>query len=220
MPDLPEQKPGEDGADHGTVRPDHYPSHASDSIEKLLLRMQNGDKDAAGAFIARYQGRILRRVSQQLGRASRRIFDSQDIFSTLSRRLVQYVHNGQMTAPDVPRLMALITVMTKNAVLDKLRIIRRLERTEGPDSEFAVMMLDRIRAADANRIDGGDREIQRYVELLDSQTDRDILTLWLLNESFVMIADELDLDAPTVRKRWQRIRAKLAGYLKQPEEMT
>ena len=65
-----------------------------ENVESLLRRMRNGDREAAAQFITRYEDRIRRRIRGKLNPSVRRLFDSQDIFSTIGRRLDQYVHRS------------------------------------------------------------------------------------------------------------------------------
>ena len=56
----------------------------------LLARIRAGDRDAAAAFLDRYGPLVRRRVRGKLGQQMRRVFDSQDLWSTLARRFDRF----------------------------------------------------------------------------------------------------------------------------------
>ena len=110
---------------NGTVPP-ALAGDEGDGVQLLLDRMRSGDRVAAAVFITRYGSRIRRRIHGKLSPAMRRIFDSQDILSTLGRRLDQYVRFGRLAAASEDELWALVFRMAENAVIDKARVFRRL----------------------------------------------------------------------------------------------
>ena len=89
---------------------DDADSHRAD-VTALLQQMRAGDRGAAAVFVTRYGSRIRRRIRGKLSRAMRRIFDSQDILSTLGRRLDSFVHSGGVQATSE----AAITMAAENA---------------------------------------------------------------------------------------------------------
>ena len=77
-----------------------------DVVESLLHRMRAGDRHAAAEFVTKYGPRIRRRVRARMNPSMRRIFDSEELLSTMARRLDQFVHEGRMTAENQARLSA------------------------------------------------------------------------------------------------------------------
>ena len=67
--------------------------HLDDEVLDLD-RMRRGDRVAAAVFITRYSSRIHRRISGKLSPGMRRVFDTQEIFSTFGRRLDQLVRRS------------------------------------------------------------------------------------------------------------------------------
>lgn len=183
-------------------------SRGSEVVE-LLQRMRAGDREAAALFITRYGGRIRRRIRGKLSPAMRRIFDSQDILSTLGRRLDHFVLSGKLKAGTEQELWALIFRMADNAVVDKSRLFRRLQQVEKEDSRFARELSSRLRHAQSTHKGGVEIEIDRALNHLHDGIDRQILLLWLAGTPQFVIAEHVDLAATAVRKRWQKIRSKL-----------
>lgn len=175
--------------------------------------MRRGDRDAAAAFMERFASRIRRRVRGKLSPTVRRLFDSLDVMSSISRRLDLYVRSGQVEAANEAQLWALVQTIANRTVIDKARVFRRLQRVEGDDSALAHEIAGRMREADRASRDGAEEFIDRAVSMLDDDVDRLILTYWLTETPFAVIAEIVSMTPAAVRKRWERIRATLASRL-------
>jgi DNA-directed RNA polymerase specialized sigma24 family protein len=184
------------------------PSHAAE-IDDLLPRMRSGDREAAAAFITRYGSRIRRRIQGKLSPAMRRIFDSQDILSTVGRRLDLYVRSGSLEANSENQLWKLLFKMANNAVVDKARVMRRLREVEDEDSPFAYAMLQKLNRAESRGLDAAEIEIETARNHLTDPVDRRILSLWLVGMPHAAIAEDVSMTAVNVRKRWQKIKERL-----------
>jgi DNA-directed RNA polymerase specialized sigma24 family protein len=185
------------------------PVNDGSDVRSLLQRMRDGDRGAAATFVTRYDARIRRRIRGKLSPAMRRIFDSQEILSTVGRRLDSYVRSGQLEATNEGELWALVFRMANNAVIDKVRVFHRLQAVEGEDGQFAQELYRRLRQAERKRREGAEVEIDRALRLLDDHVDRAILSLWLAGVSHTVIAEHVELAPTAVRKRWQKIRTRL-----------
>lgn len=189
----------------GSTRPDS----GSAGVHVLLQQMRAGDREAAAVFITRFGARIRRRIRGKLSPAMRRIFDSQDILSTLGRRLDLFVRSGRLAAASEPQLWALVFRMAENAVVDKGRVFRRLQRVEDEEGLFAQEVSSRLRHAERRRDAGAEIEIERALNLFADRVDRQILSLWLVGTPQTVIAGYVNLAPTAVRKRWQKIRSEL-----------
>lgn len=173
--------------------------------------MRAGDRDAAAEFITRFESRIRARIRVRLGENMRRVFDSQDIFSTIARRLDAFVESGQLRAEDERQLWAFVSRATVNAVAEKSNLLARLRRVEGPDSEMARTLEARLAASD-ERNEWESRVAELFDALPDTQ-DQQILWLWLNGTDLATIARSTGVNPAATRKRWERIRARLREYL-------
>jgi len=193
----------------------HDERSAPDSdLRELLERMRLGDRCGAADFIDRYGARLRRRVSGKLNATMRRLFDSQEIMSTVARRLDQYVRAGRLEAATVPALWALMVRITDHSLAEKARVFRALARKEGADGPFAELVRRRMHEAERQRTEGPEIAIDRVLRQVSDATDREILSLWLTDHTHVQTAELLGLAPTAVRKRWQGIRESLRGYLK------
>ncbi len=179
-----------------------------EGVLELLQRMKAGDRVAAGEFIIRYGSRIRRRIRGKLSPAMRRIFDSQDILSTLGRRLDRYVRDGRVEANNEHELWGLVFKLANNAVSEKGRLFRRLRHAEREDGRFANELAARLRSAQRQETDDDafELEIGRVFAILRDPTDQRILFLWLDGAGHSEIGANVHMTVDAVRKRWQRIK--------------
>ena len=97
---------------------------ATSPAEALLGRMRGGDRDAAAEFVRRYGDLIRLRVREKLGASLRRVLDSEDVLSTVARRLDGIVHDGRLRAGTQAELWSLVTAIANHAVCENVRGVR------------------------------------------------------------------------------------------------
>jgi hypothetical protein len=200
--------------DHCTrrTRPEQNTTDESAAdVDALIWRMQDGDREAAAAFVSRYGPRLLRRIRNKISinPAMRRVFDSQDILSTVGRRLDLYVLTGRLQATSLGQLLSLVEKMVDHAVIDKTRVFDRLRRAEDEDGPFAQELLRRLRRAGHDDRYGVEVQLQKALRLFRDKADRTILTHWLEGRPHSETASMVGMTATAVRKRWQKIRMRL-----------
>lgn len=188
-------------------------SSFSADASTLLARMQRGDREAVGEFIDRYGERIRRRVRGKLGASMRRVFDSQEILSTVARRLDEIVCDRRLEAGEEAQLWSLVYRIAGNAVIDKSRVFTRLRRVEGGDESFARELLGRLESAEREGGEGTEIHLERMLRVLTDPIDRQILEMWLRDVPHVAIARSLGIPSGTVRRRWGQIKSRLAPLL-------
>lgn len=171
----------------------------------FFVRIQDGDRTAAAEFITSNAPLIRRRFRHKLGRAMRRVFDSQELISTVTRRLDRMVRQGMVRASNERQMWSLVLEIAENAVVDKSRALRRLECVESEDSPFAAMVRPCLLDAGES---GEGVEIGELFESLSDPVDREILAMWLNGMSHLLASQLLDMPHATVRKRWERIKDK------------
>lgn len=193
------------------LAPSAFPDH--ERLADLVRRMRTGDRQAAAEFMVEYGPLLRRRVRGKLGAAMRRLFDSQEILSTVGRRLDRYVRVGGLEAESPGQLLQLVFRMAEGAVIDKVRVFKRLERVEGEDSQFAQRFASRLEEADTDTPDGAVISLDAAMRSLTSDIDRQILTMWLNGTQHSVIAWDLGMTPAAVRQRWKTIRDRLKESL-------
>lgn len=191
---------------------EHRRALAGRRVEELVTLIAGGDRDAAAVFVTKYEPMLRRRIRASLSMKTRRLFDSQDVFSTVCRRFDGYVGEGKACIQSPAEVLALLTRIARNSVVDKARAVQRLERVEGEDSEFAGLL--RLRSRTAWRDDMAfEVDLDRCARCLGAEQDRTVFHRWLAGQSHEQIARELGVSADLVRKRWQLIRERLKARL-------
>jgi RNA polymerase sigma factor (sigma-70 family) len=182
-------------------------------IGEQIARMRAGDRSAIAEFMQQYGSLIRRRYRHKLGRAMRRLFDSQELLSTITRRLDVYVRSGRMAAVGEAQLWALISRIAENSLADKVRVFARLQTVEREDGPFAQELERRMSDRSGSDSDGPELEIDRILRELPSPDDRQIASMWMAGNTHAVIAEEFGMTEGAARVRWHRIRAHLRQAL-------
>ena len=185
------------------------PVVALGEMDGLVRRLREGDRVAAAEFVREYGDLIRRRIRGKLGSSMRRLFDSQDILSTVTRRLDRYVRSGRVRAVDEAQLWSLVFKIAEVAVVDRLRAFERLKAVEGEDSPVARELLTRMERAENTEPHGSELVLEQVYSTLSSPADRELLTLWLADTPMFRIAAALNTTPAAVRQRWQAVRTRL-----------
>lgn len=187
----------------------------SQDDDSLLERIRAGDREAAAAFLMRHGDLVRRRIRGRLGPALRSVFDSDEILSTLARRLDEYVSKSPPDVRSEADMLDLIVRIASNAIIDKARIADRLRKVHGQDAAFARQMLVQLESAGAQ--DGADSGftlvIDKALEALSDNVDRKILWMWLRGWRLSEIARMIGAEPKPTRQRWGRIKKRLAPVL-------
>lgn len=193
------------------------PPSAASPLGELIERLRTGDRQAAGQFIERYGPMVRRRVRGKLGESMRRMFDSQDILSTVSRRLDRYAAAGKIRATSEPELWKLVLRMVDSAMVDKFRLVRRLRRAEGDDPELSRLLLRRFESPSPEDEEAAERSLDRAFASLGQTDDRQFLSLWLRGHRHATIAGVLGISPEAARQRWLVIRDLLRAEFEREE---
>ena len=176
-------------------------------VDALVERIAMGDQDAAAEFVRSHEALIRRRMRHKLGSALRRTVDSEDLVSTLSRRLHVYMSSTRVEARSREQLVSLLMVIAHRSLNDKLRALRRAEHEAGPNARFRSLFQEQNRRTSEHPGPG----IDEALAALESDIDREITRMWLGGMDQAEIAVALGISHSAVRKRWERIRARLRG---------
>jgi DNA-directed RNA polymerase specialized sigma24 family protein len=165
------------------------------------------DRSALAALVQQHGPLIRARIRRKLSPGMRRLFDSQDVLSTLFRRVDLLASKGELRASSEAQLIALLVRIADNAVVDRARIINKLNRVEGDDHAWSTSLRSRI--AHCPDDDASSDVLASAFEALQDNEDRTILGMWLNDTPLDAIAQILDRPASTVRWRWGKIRSTL-----------
>ena len=187
--------------------PTHTPQPAP---EDILARMKTGDREAVGEFVLRYGDLIRLRIRDKLGPRLRRVLDSEDVLSTVTRRLDGLVRDRAIRAGSNAELWSLVAAIANHAVAESARSAKREQNTleaaprESGSGESAPRMAP----------ESDDSALTGIVGSLQDETDRRILWLRLHDHPHEQIAEEIGSTPSAVRMRWSRIRRLLRDVIR------
>lgn len=190
----------------------HAVEEKTSRVGRLLERASHGQRDAAAQLALEYGPAVRRRIRGKLSPRLRRLFDSEDILATVLRRLDGYVASGAMRVVSEQQFIQLLGRISEAAVIDKARLLERLDRVEGKDAPLAHALRARMRD-ERPTPDEEDGTIGAALSALHDHVDRQILWLWLTGQDHASMGCSVGLSTVAVRKRWMRIRAQLRKAL-------
>jgi DNA-directed RNA polymerase specialized sigma24 family protein len=180
--------------------------------EDILARMRTGDREAVGEFVTRYGDLIRLRIRDKLGPRLRRILDSEDVLSTVTRRLDGLVRDRAIRAGSNAELWSLVAAIANHAVAESARSAKREQNT----LESAPRDSESEEAAQPTYAHATeDSALTGIVGTLQDETDRRILWGRLHDHAHEQIAEEIGSTPSAVRMRWSRIRKLLRDVLRQ-----
>lgn len=179
------------------------------SSPELLSRVRLGDRAAAAELFTRYSGLIRQRCRQRMRPGLRAVTDSEDVWSTVTRRFDALMVKGGVTVASAREFWVLVATLTERAIVDRARVLARLDRARGEDEPFASRLRERMSA----RAGFSEAELEGLVGAVEDPIDRDVVRLWLADRSHGEIGAALGLSEGAVRSRWHQIRRVLREAL-------
>jgi len=184
------------------------------SAAALLARMRTGDRDACGEFMLHYGDLLRLRIRDKLSTNLRLVLDSEDVLSTVTRRLDVIVSGERLRAETERQLWALVMQIAKNVVSENVK-----RQNAGRHFIDRLASLDELEVR-GDQDAGSDADpglIKRALHLLPSHQDRFVLVRRISGASHDEIAAQLGTTTPAVRMRWSRILKTLREHLERDE---
>jgi RNA polymerase sigma factor (sigma-70 family) len=190
-------------------------------IAALLIRVQAGDREAAARLVFQHGPFLRARIRHQISPHVRPLFDTQDLMSTVARRLDQYVLNGRFRCDSTGQLLTLLRRIAEASVVDQTRRAHRLHKAlqlGGADARFVARLTDLPETAGSQSAfsdDTLDRSLARIEDLLQhlDADERETLLFWLQDLTFSQMGIALNISANAAKKRWHRLRDRLIEIL-------
>lgn len=154
------------------------------------------------------------RIHQLLGRNARRITDTQEILSTVLRRVDRVICKGEFRQNHTQAFYKFVHTVLERAVLEKARASGRLNAREVASIIDEVMqetgLVTRHHLSEA---------ADQINSVLSDSIDREIVHLRGRGLTHAEIARSLELEPAAVRQRWLRIRSKARRMLGQGDNL-
>lgn len=173
--------------------------------------MRSGDRAAALEVLERYSGLLRRHYCRQMGARMRRLFDTQDVLSTVLRRLDQRIRNGRIGATEEPELIALLHRIASGAIADRARKTTMDERLR----TGAVRRAASMEAPPSGGAAGDERTWKDVLDSIPDERDRELLVLRAMGAHYAGIGAVQDADPALLRKRMERMVRRLGDRFSQ-----
>jgi DNA-directed RNA polymerase specialized sigma24 family protein len=174
--------------------------------------MRAGDRTAAARFVELYGVLIRLRIRDKLSAGMRRVMDSEDVLSTVARRLDGMVLEGRLRAETEPELWSLVQSVAFHAVSESHRDSRLdAEIEDGGCMESDESALDSVAAPVAPEA----APVGLIAEAMDrygDEADQRVLSMWMRGSNHTHIARSMGLTPSAVRMRWSRLVRALRSF--------
>jgi hypothetical protein len=182
----------------------------SDAELIALISAGGGSARAAAAtLLIRHQALIRRRLRRKLSASARRMFDSEDLFSTVARRIDVELEQQRLAALTEQQFWALIQRIGENCVSD----VSRSDRTW--QSVRRELVRDRRAAGPPEPQAPRLEEAQKYIRwAATTEEDRQVVALKRLGAPYAAIGHILGLTEQAVRKRWHRLSTEIRDLVR------
>jgi hypothetical protein len=183
-----------------------------------VARGRAGERDAKGdsparAALARFvleNEAKVRAIARRKLPGDRGVFDSEDVVSSVLRRLDTMAHTGVFAPRSREELWGLIKAIASRTAVDRRRLIERGRNFLTEDGPYAYELLKRLNACPTD--DDALMLVLRIMMSIKNQTDRQVFALLHRGASHRAIASALRLPSEEAsRQRWSALRRELAA---------
>lgn len=172
-------------------------------------------REFVAQYVLAHADRIRAMARRKIPRTARALTDSEDVLSSVLRRLDVMGERGTLRLDSERELWGLIEAIACNAAISKVRMIQRARDLVAEDPTYANELIRRLEACPGD--DDATLLVLRLTASLNSPTDRQILTLVHRGASHRAIAALLGTSEQASRQRWMRIRGELCARFKSGE---
>jgi len=197
----------------------HHPGTNTQSAYQLedAEPLDPNDRQAIASRLLEFAPLIRRRLQHRLTGQDRRLFDTQDLLSTILRRVDSMIARGKLRATTDRELISLVLTMLDNALVDRHRLLTRLKRVEASDGIWASWLQANNDSFDQ---DHAAETLSEIFDSIKSPEDRLLLSLRLSGASHSMIADIIDTTPDACRQRWVSLKKKISSQQPEPKPNT
>lgn len=174
-------------------------------------RDERGDSPARAAlarFILENEAKV-RAIARRKLPSNQGVFDSEDVVSSVLRRLDTMAQSGVFAPRSAEELWGLIKAIACRTAVDRRRLIERARNFLTEDGPYAYELLKRLNASPTD--DDALMLVLRIMMSIKNQTDRQLFALLHRGASHRAIAAALNLPSEEAsRQRWCALRRDLA----------
>jgi hypothetical protein len=172
---------------------------AAESDPGVLL----GDRESIAKYLIENKDRIRSVARRKLSARTRSVFDSEEIASSVFRRMDAFVSEGRLRQCNLAEFWGLIDTMTENNAFNRTQLIERARAFVREDGPYAQELLRRFELSkdDERATD----LVFRILMFLKDEKDRRILSFRLRGARHSVVAGIVGISEESSRKRWSEI---------------
>lgn len=177
----------------------------ADALLQAVLAQQGGTgyREALATYLVANLDKLRTIASRKLDRSNRAVFDSDEVVSSVVRRLDTLAQRGAIRATSEEELWALIVRIVSNATISRIRLIEVARRHLSDDGPYVSMLIARVGQLETD--DEASLFVYRLVSIQEDATDRQILLLRMRGMTMAIIADQLGLSESAIKMRYKRV---------------
>jgi DNA-directed RNA polymerase specialized sigma24 family protein len=165
------------------------------------------DRIGVARYLIERQDLIRAAARRKLSSHTRSVFDSEDVLSSVLRRVDSMVTEGRLRPRSEAELWALVNTIAANNAMNRSRLIERARSFLDEDAEYVQELLQRLNTYTTD--DEAELLVHRMMACLTAQEDRHLFVMYLRGASLSVIAGTLHIEDDTCRHRWRKIRKTL-----------
>lgn len=173
------------------------------ALDPLFVR----DRKAVAEYLVVHAERIRSVARRKLSAATRSVYDSEEVFSSVLRRVDTLVEKGQLHPRSEAELWALVEAIARNNAINRTKLIERARNLLTQEGPYVYELLKRLNFYASD--DEAHVLVYRMLACLPEEVDRRILGLYMRGASHAAIASLLHITVEASRQRWMRIRREL-----------
>jgi DNA-directed RNA polymerase specialized sigma24 family protein len=158
-------------------------------------------------YLLANEAKIRAIARRKLTSNTRSVFDSEDVFSSVLRRMDELTINGGLRPRSEAELWAFVEAITRNNAVNRTRLIERARSRLTEDGPYAYELLRRLNAFATD--DEATVLVLRMMLCLKNEEDRQLLSLLHRGAEHRAIGTMLRISEEASRQRWARIRKEL-----------
>jgi hypothetical protein len=162
------------------------------------------DRDGLARYLLEHEASIRAVARRKLSASTRSVYDSEDVLSSVLRRVDGMAREGALRPRSEAELWALINTIAANNAINRTRLIERARNFLTEDGPYAYELLRRLNAFTTD--DEVTLLLHRMLAVLGSGEDRQLLVMYHRGAALNVIAGYLGISDETCRQRWRTIR--------------
>ena len=172
----------------------------------------NSREDVA-KYLVEHRDRIRAVARRKLTAKTRSVFDSEDVLSSVLRRMDTIVSAGKLCPRSEAELWSLVDTITQNNAINRTRLIERAREFLEEEGPYANELLARLNKYETD--DEATLLVYRMMGCLKGEEDRRIFSLHLRGAAHKAIAALLNISEDASKQRWMRVRVELHARFKE-----